>query len=308
MAIDYKLTPSQSSKRVRILSDDNRPINIIVGDTLATWPEGSVIEVLNLCTDPQATVTIAADLGITLNNYNGRNLPVNRYARVSQVAPGEWDCHIYSITTLDELSDVIIDQNTIISGQILTYDGNNWVNNNLPPPPPTTQYKRLSYSGHPFDGSTTQGWTIDDQGNDFGPPNYFIYDNNPYVLGFRFQQQGLYRIDWHIRASANPWPSTGVTSFMSDRFSGGELNINFRGLDSAIVYRPQWEMGFAYSDNFTWSDSDLINVGPSAITNGNYFGLSMRAFNAAEEYPGGVTVDFDVVMIVQRINDGVDGA
>jgi hypothetical protein len=304
MAMDYKLLPSQNGKRVRIVSDDNQDINIVVGDILATWPEGTFIEILNLAPDPTAIVTLVGDTGVIVRQYDASNvLPYNHYARVSQVVPGEWDMHIYSALTLNDLTDVVI--TAPANNNVVLYDDTllQWVNRPAPFVP-TTQYKRMSYGGHPFDGSTTQGWVINDHGTEFGQPNYFIYDNDPYVLGFRFQQQGLYRIDWHIRASANPWPPTGVTSFMSERFSGGVQNINFRGLDSAIVYRPQWEVGFAYSDNFTWSDSDLINVGPSAITNGNHFGLSMRAYNAAE---AGELVDFNVVMVVQRINNGVDG-
>lgn len=125
MTILYELVQSQNAQRVRLEVAGTEPVEVLVGNPNEPWTDGCYIEVVRV----SATATVSFqpyDGSVTLNVLGASNqLRDGEYGRVSLVAPGVWDLHIYqrAPVVLSDIGDV----NTgAVNGSALVYDGGTW--------------------------------------------------------------------------------------------------------------------------------------------------------------------------------------
>jgi hypothetical protein len=92
--LTHILTAADHATRVRIDTNSVDSIQVVVGSTSETWPDGCYIEVVNLSPSPIELIGTA----VTLTSLSGTTfIQHGEYARVSLVSPGQWDMHVYTL-------------------------------------------------------------------------------------------------------------------------------------------------------------------------------------------------------------------
>lgn len=129
----YNLAPSDAGTRVKIVGAAG-DVDVLVGDRSQTWTGNIVIEVVN---DTDHTLTFVPDDSVIINALTGAvnaagdtagilTLKHGEYGRLCQLGNNQlhWDLHVYQT---DPLTNVDVTTTPPTTGQVLEFDGTNWV-------------------------------------------------------------------------------------------------------------------------------------------------------------------------------------
>lgn len=235
--INYSLTPAQAGTRVKLTgaTDD---VTVLVGDRTQTWAPNTVIEVVNAT---EHVVTFSPDdfpmqalTGAPASDITAGIVTLQRgeYGRVCMVGSNSlaWDLHIYQT---DPLTNVDVKTTAPVTGNVLTFNGTNWVPEALP----TTPVAAIS--------------TLTDVALNYLFPNQILVFD-----GSTWQNKNII-----IKPAPYTVFTDSTTSF--DFGSSAHHNWMYRSLsDADVTVQVKAESTFTGTDDYTSQDFQPANPAP----------------------------------------------